>query len=202
MNIKSIALLLTTLAALLLSACGTTPLTNFYTLSPQSAVKSTSENVAGEKIIIGVGPIDIAPYIDRNQIVIRSAETRLKLTDVDHWAAPLSDTIANVLAVNISHQLPETQPIVRPWPDAKAQYTVVIKVIQFDSDLSGKVQLKANWAVQSGQSLSFTRIAYSDIEKASLGASYDAITQNLSAALAALSDEISAELDQQINLSQ
>ena len=200
MNTKFIRLTALALASLLVSACGTTPPTNFYTLHPDIPTQSGGNSDA-DKIIIGIGPVEVSPYLERNQIVTRTGNTRLNLTDLDHWAAPLEDTIANVLAVNLSRLLPETQPIFRPWSEAETQYHVLIKVLQFDSDAAGNVQLKANWAIQNDHSQSLTRIRYADIDQPSIGGDYESITKNLSSALAMLSREISQELSQLINAS-
>lgn len=181
------------LAGLLMSACGTTPPTNFYTLHPDIPTR-TMNNSEENKIVIGIGPVEVSPYLERNQIVMRTGKTRLKLTDIDHWAAPLEDTIANVLAVNLSRLLPETQPIFRPWSDAETQYHVLIKMLQFDSDAAGNVQLKANWAIQDDSSQNIMLIRYADINQPSIGQDYESITKNMSSSLALFSKEISLAL--------
>ena len=198
MSTPSRPLLVIALISLLLSACGTTAPTSFYTLSAQSI---TQPPLAGnaDKIIIGIGPVEVSPYLERNQIVTRTDNTRLKLTELNHWAAPLEDNIANVLAVNLSRLLPETQPISRPWVDARVQYNVLIKVLQFDADQTGNIQLKANWAIQKGDARDITLIRYADIEQPSVGEDYASITTNMGTALAALSEEISTQLSELIN---
>lgn len=193
MSTKLLRLAMLGLASMLVSACGTTPPTNFYTLHPDIPVQIERSGDL-DKIIIGIGPVEVSPYLERNQIVTRTGSTRLKLTDLDHWAAPLEDTIANVLAVNLSRLLPETQPIFRPWSDAETQYHVLIKMLQFDSDLAGNVQLKANWAIRNNHSQDIALIRYAVIDQPSLGDDYDSITQNLSSALALFSKEISLAL--------
>ncbi len=192
---KSLSLIPIVLFAALLSACGTTAPTSFYTLSPQSAA-NTAANPQSNRCIIDIGPVEIAPYLDRNQIVTRSSATRLSLTDIDHWAAPLDDTIANVLAVNLARLLPGTQPIVQSWPDANIQYKLLIKVLQFDSNASGDVHFKANWAIQAGRELDLKQVYYADIEQAGIGTSYELITQNMSTALATFSTQVASELQQ------
>lgn len=201
MSITSLRLATIALAGLLVSACGTTPPTNFYTLHPEIPIQGEHHSDEN-KIIIGIGPVEISPYLERNQIVTRTGDTRLNLTDLDHWAAPLEDTIANVLAVNLSRLLPETQPIFRPWSGAETQYHVFIKILQFDSDVKGNVQLKANWAIQNDHSQNISLIRYAGIDQASIGEDYESITKNLSSALALFSREISLELAELTSVAQ
>lgn len=200
-SIKFLRLVTLALASLLVSACGTTPPTNFYTLHPDIPAQIKRDSNL-DKIIIGIGPVEVSPYLDRNQIVTRTGDTRLNLTDIDHWAAPLEDTIANVIAVNLSRLLPETQPIFRPWSEAQTQYHVLIKMLQFDSDATGNVQLKANWAIQDDDSQDIAFIRYAVIDQASIGADYESITKNMSSALGSFSTEISLALADLIDSAQ
>ncbi len=177
----------------LLTACGTTPPTNFYTLSaevPQGMPPASAAN----RVIVGIGPVEVADYLDRNQIVTRSGKTRLNLTELDHWAGPIESNIANILAINLSHLLPDTHPIARPWPDADAEYHVLLKISRFDSDPTGEVQLNASWGIQLKRAHNLVVIRDANITQPSAGKSYDDITQTMSLALATLSEEIALEL--------
>jgi uncharacterized lipoprotein YmbA len=178
---------------LLLAACGTTPPTNFYTLSaeiPQGISPASATN----RVVVGIGPVEVADYLDRNQIVTRSGQTRLNLTELEHWAGPIESNIANILAINLSHLLPDTHPIARPWPDADAEYHILLKITRFDSDPTGKVQLNASWGIQREHTHDIIVIRDAKITQPSTGENYDDITQTMSLALATLSEEIALEL--------
>jgi len=196
--IRALALLA---VAALLAACGTTPPTNFYTLSPEVAGQPTAaEN--DHRILVGIGPIEVSAYLERNQIVTRPGPTRLNLTELDHWAEPLESNVANVLATNLSRLLPGIHPIARPWADARAEYQVLLKIQRFDADSEGNVQLNVNWAIQLDSTRSIPLIRDSAITQTSIGADYEAITKNMSLALATLSEEIALELDNLIGSTQ
>ena len=150
--------------------------------------------ITDERVIVGIGPVEVAAYLERNQIVTRSGKTRLKLTELDHWAEPIEDTIANVLATNLSRLLPATHPIARPWSDADAEFHVLLKITRFESNSTGEVQLTASWGIQQDRTHKIAIIRDTTISQPSVGEGYDAITRNMSLALAALSEEIALEL--------
>ena len=101
---------------MLLSACATTPATRFHTLNAE-ATKITRENT-DKPVIIGIAPVEVAPYLERSQIITRAGQTRLKLAEYDRWAEPNESTITSVPAANLSRLQPSIQPIIRPWADA------------------------------------------------------------------------------------
>jgi uncharacterized lipoprotein YmbA len=181
------------MAGWLLAACGTTPPTKFYTLSAEIPQDTQPVNLT-DRVIVGIGPIEVAAYLERNQIVTRSGQTRLNLTELDHWAEPIESNIANILATNLSRLLPATHPIARPWSDAEAEFHVLLKITRFDSDPVGEVQLNASWGIQQDRAHKIVVIRETSITQPSVGEGYDAITRNMSLALATLSEEIAQEL--------
>ena len=50
----------------MLAGCGTTPHTNYYVLSSQSSLADIGNN----PVSLGVGPIQVADYLDRVQITL------------------------------------------------------------------------------------------------------------------------------------
>ena len=181
------------MAIWLLAACGTTPPTKFYTLSAEVPPGTSPANTTA-RVIVGIGPVEVAAYLERNQIVTRSGQTRLILTELDHWAEPIESNIANILATNLSRLLPATHPIARPWSDAEAEFHVLLKITRFDSDPAGEVQLNASWGIQGDRTHKIAVIRETSITQPSAGTGYEAITRNMSLALASLSEEIALEL--------
>jgi uncharacterized lipoprotein YmbA len=181
------------MAAWLLAACGTTPPTKFYTLSAEVPQGTLLANTI-DRVIVGVGPVEVAAYLERNQIVTRSGQTRLNLTELDHWAEPIESNIADILATNLSRLLPATHPIARPWSDAQAEYHVLLKITRFDSNSTGEVQLNASWGIQRDRARKIAVIREATITQPAAGKGYEAIARNMSLALASLSEEIALEL--------
>ncbi len=187
-TIKSFTALL---LALFLGACASTQPTRFYALTAESPIATPA---TPSRHIIGVGPIEVAPYLERGQIVTRDGDNRLSLAEFDQWAEPIETNISNVIAANLDARLPNVQAIVRPWPDAGAEYTVVVKFSRFDADAEGNVLLVADWGIQKKSEQSVPVIRDADIRRAGNGADYASMAASMSEALAELSGEIAAEL--------
>ena len=193
-SIKKIQILFLTIIVLSLSACGKTPAARFYTLSSMAS-QSTADHASKEgKTIIGIGPVNVAAYLDRSEIVTRSSPTTIELASFDRWAEPFEGMIASSLAENISTMLPSVQAIVDPWPEADIDYQLVLKIKKFDSDNDGNIQLNASWGILQYSTRKISSVTESKISVPGSAGDYDAITINMSKALVKLSEEIAAEL--------
>jgi len=148
--------------------------------------------------VVGIGPVEVAPYLERSQIVRRTGRTRLQLAEYDRWAEPIENNIASVLSDNLARLMPTIQPIVRPWSEAGAEYHVLVKVLRFDSDADGRVVLNVDWGIQQDGSHSMPVVRRTRIEQMSEGSDYDSITRAMSAALTVLSEAIAVELSKMI----
>ena len=89
--------LLTMASCCLLLSCGTTPSTRYYLLQ---ATATHSDNSSAHSI--GVGPIRIADYLSRPQIVSTHGTNRLSLSEFDRWGEPLDSGITRVMVENIA----------------------------------------------------------------------------------------------------
>jgi uncharacterized lipoprotein YmbA len=133
--------------SLLLSGCfafrGSDAAT-FYLLSSMTRQWKPAE---GEKIVVGVGPIDVPEYLNRPQIVTRIGPNELRLDEFHKWAEPLKDGIARVLAANLGASLP-VEVVFFPWRRVSAiDYQIVVQVHRFDTDPEGNATLQARWAL-------------------------------------------------------
>jgi uncharacterized protein len=88
----------------------------------------------GERALtIGVGPVTLLPYLDRPQMVIRTSQAQLHLAEFDQWAASLQDTVARVLAENLSLLMPTARVVLHPWSwTTVIDQQVLLEVTQFD----------------------------------------------------------------------
>lgn len=97
---------------------------------------------------VGLGPIELPGYLDRQQIATRTSANRLSYSENDRWAAPLSESFSRVLAQNISHLLNPARVIQFPWQSHDApDYQVKIEVLQFEANSNQEAWLTANWSV-------------------------------------------------------
>ena len=155
-------LTVTVLGALLLAACGTSPPSNFYTLSPAD-IPYTQDKTGS--IILGIGPIRVPEYLERPQIVTRRANQRLKVDDFNRWAEPIGDIQYRIIAANVDALLDDVIVVAYPYGRlADYNYRLVARVSRFDMDLYGNTVLDIHWAItkpDDSDVLPATRSTYS-----------------------------------------
>ena len=124
---------------------------SFYILGAlPEADFAADKNTAGIKanFSLGLGPIELPGYLDRQQIATRTSTNRLSYSEIDRWAAPLSESFSRVLGHNISHLLNPARVIQFPWQNSDApDYQVKIEVLQFESNGNQEAWLAARWSV-------------------------------------------------------
>ena len=188
--------------ALMLNACGTTPPSSFYLLQPMSASASEQTTMAGnEKLHIGVGPVALAEYLDRTQIVTRTDGTRVHLAETHRWAEPLQDNFARIIADNLSTLLNTDRVSLHPsrnWPDI--DYQVLINVWQLDASRQGEITLVANWSIRTDNGAELVSMKKSVFTTSvAPDASYADIANAMSSTTAMLSQEIADAIRAQLN---
>lgn len=144
-QIRALAALL---PALLLAACaGTSAPTQFYTLAT-TVDASASKAPAAKKLFIGVGPLTLADYLDRPQIIVRDSAYKVNLSTFDQWAGPLDTGLPTVLVGNLAALLPQDDVVMVPQPFVTPlDYQVRINVSRFDIDNAGNAVTEAQWQV-------------------------------------------------------
>ena len=82
---------------------GTQQATNNYVLSSLYSEEIETQALADLRNIgILVGPIRMALYLDRSDIVIRDSQNQIRLAEFSQWAGPLHENFSRVLAENLS----------------------------------------------------------------------------------------------------
>jgi uncharacterized lipoprotein YmbA len=141
------------ISLMLLAGCASTEPSRFYTLTPVpgSNAEVLSETAA-QNLSVGVGPINMPDYLDRQQIVTSSNQNEIKMSEFDRWAGSLEDSFARVLSENLSGLLATDRVLLFPWRGAiTVDYHIGVEVIQFDGELGGNASLIARWAILSGE---------------------------------------------------
>jgi uncharacterized lipoprotein YmbA len=154
----------------------------------------SSQSGIANKHIIGVGPIKVASYLDRPEIVTRSSPTHIELAAFDRWAEPFEDIVANTLAENISLLLPSVFALIDPWPEANIEYQLVLKIKKFESDQNGNITLDVGWGILQHSNRKMRAVYESNIVIPGNSGDFDEITKNMSLALVKLSEEMAAEI--------
>jgi uncharacterized protein len=184
-------------AALLviLSGCtGSTP-TRFYVLRSSADAPSLkpSERPAEEPCLsIGIGPVRVAEYLDRPEIVTRVAPNEIRVTDLDQWAEPLRQNISRVLAENLSSFLCTRVVVLYPWnASAPIDYQVEVDINRLDGPLGGDSTLEARWmAFRLGRPKTLVAARKVVFTEPAGGKDYQALVASESRALEALSRDI------------
>ncbi len=133
-------------ALLAVVGCGTSPPPTFYQLS-QTANTQLSGLERG--VAVGVGPINVAPYLDRPQLVIRGSGHKLELSEFNRWVEPLADSISRVLIINLSNSLESTRvfKVPRRNKTIPLEFRIEIDLARFDGELGADAVLVARWTL-------------------------------------------------------
>ncbi|HHJ19948.1 MAG TPA: membrane integrity-associated transporter subunit PqiC [Gammaproteobacteria bacterium] len=187
-----IILMLTTL---LLGACGSTPPSHFYLLTPMATVVEAGDN--SRHVGIGVGPLRFPEYLSRDTIVRYETDSRVTIAETQRWAEPLEYNFSRVLAENLSRLLQSDKVLRYPWaPWRKPDYQLVMDVMRFEAGDNGKVELVVQWALLEGKNKKPLLEKHSRFVQ-SATEDFDSIVNAHSQALAAFSQEVAAVIRQQ-----
>jgi uncharacterized lipoprotein YmbA len=126
-------------------ACQHSPRKNYYYLSPISE-KTTTQNAANQNLqLIGIGPVDIAEYLTRSQIIDNQTDNTLTLSENAYWAEPLDKSIARVISLNLTQMNNSRSFVNFPWrSDTKPHYSLRLHIDELSR--SGKnANINATW---------------------------------------------------------
>jgi uncharacterized lipoprotein YmbA len=177
-------------ACLLLSACGTTSNSRFYTLTPvRQTVAGTA--VSDAAVLLGVGPVSIPDYLDRPQIVVRSSQNELQLSEFNRWAGSLQNDTGRILRENLDSLLAGDDVSVTSWRRGIPNvYRVSVDVSRFEATDGRIVVLKAQWAIFGGEGAKVLLVRDSDIREEVRGGGIEPVVAAMGRALESLSREI------------
>lgn len=185
---------LTVLPLALLVGGGCTPPpaapARYWTLGP---IAPHPPGTVSYREAIGLGPVTVARYLDRSQLVRRSGSYRLELADRDSWPEPLAEHLGRVLADDLEALLPANEvrllPADSPTPLA---FRLQLEVLAFEATPTGKARLDARWTLireRDGQWLISRR---SRIDRPVTGADTEALVAALSETVSLLAREMAA----------
>jgi hypothetical protein len=193
MKERMISLLIAAGGLAVLAGCfGRTQPARFHTLNPmEQAPAASSVKVGLSDIAVGIGPVKIADYLNRTDIVTRETSSTLHFAEFEQWAGSFEDGLTRALAENLGFLLGSERIYVHPWPQAvPVKYRVALEVIQFDGKLAGEACLIARWSVLGGEPGKPLAVKRSSIQEPTGGSGYEDLVAAQSRALAKLSREI------------
>ena len=184
-------------AALITAGCAPKPPPDFYMLS---VAAPTMRPGFEQGIRVGLGPIEIQAYLNRNQIVSRDTTTKLRVSAQDVWAEPLKEGITRVLLTNLGLALDSNRIYALPMRQQRPlDYQVPIDVLRFDGTLGAgsEVVLGVRWSVVSGDGRDVLVTKVSRIEEPVGDDSMQAFVDAQSRAVEKLAAEIASTIKAQ-----
>jgi uncharacterized lipoprotein YmbA len=151
--------------------------------------------VAGQSLpLIGIGPVQLASYLDRPQMVERSTRHRLRLHEFDRWAGTLQENAIQVLSDVMQRELSGAQVIGYPWHSSvRPDYEVVVTINRFERQ-GGRVRLEAGWTLLAQPQGRLVRLGRQPFETEVGGGDIEAMVAAASTALEQLGRSLAAEL--------
>ncbi|MGB6223147.1 PqiC family protein [Haloferula sp.] len=132
------------LAALALQLNSCAPSKSYYLLTPEGPAPS------GGGQGIGVGPVSIAAYLDRPNLVFREGSNRFAIAESHRWAGDLEDNVSSVLAANLGRRLSTGNVRTYPWADDSGlRYQISVDIRQLHGTADGDAFIEAAWRVYS-----------------------------------------------------
>ncbi len=191
------AFFLFTIAVSIFSGCISTPATHYYSLTPVETHPLPTNNA--QKMpsapLLGIGPLHLAKYLDRTQIVIRHTAHKVELSEFNQWVSDPEDQIYLTVQENLS-ALMATDRIVRyPWKrTTEPDFQVIIEVIQMDGVPGKSVQLIARWQLYQRGETQLLASKKADITESVSGEGFGPFAQAQSRALGELCRAIAQEI--------
>jgi uncharacterized lipoprotein YmbA len=132
--------------ALSLAACGHTAPTRFFTLD---AVGPT-QPIAGASLAapIRLRRVTIPPALDRVELTREVAPGEVKISDFEHWAAPLGQTAVRVLAQDLAARLPAGGLIPPAAPLPPGGVDIDVDILAFNV-VDGQATMQVSWSRMS-----------------------------------------------------
>jgi uncharacterized lipoprotein YmbA len=132
-------------AGLLTGCAGKSAPTRFYLLSADDVLPAAVPQET--RAVLWLEKVEIPPYLDRPNIVVRGDAGRIYLAEFDYWAEPLRDSISRMLARKLAG---DTNRAVVTESYAAGEDRVKIVILRLDASTDGDVTMEAMWRLDSG----------------------------------------------------
>ncbi len=163
------------LAAILLCGCVRSPEPKFYTLTPVQDQYSARRSKPAPNAVIGIGPVKLADYLDRSQIVTRASNDQLIKSEFNRWVGSFKDNFTNVLADDLGFLLSDQQIYLYPWRSSvPIDYQVTLDVVRCDGRLGDAAWLETRWSIFKGPGKKLLKTRRSSISEPVTGEDYSA----------------------------
>lgn len=175
-------------SAIVLTSCATSRQSHY-------ALKANGPAPSTQGIGIGVGPVDLAEYIDRPNLVVEESPRHFQAASHHRWAGDLESQIATTTASNLGRRLNTGNVHTYPWHGHhQTRYQVTLNIRQFHSSADGYAVIETGWRVYSlPDHQLLTSRTFTDREALAKDG-YPALIEAQSTLLSRLADEIAKTL--------
>ena len=176
--------------AMAVSACASPPPSYFILSTPADASAQASQQNRNSRVSIGVGPVELPKYLDRNEIVSRTTVNSLKVDDLNLWGGELRENFQMVLGEVLSEKLRTERVQMHPWPvSGSIDYQVLVQVNAFEASPEGQAVLDARWTVVKPETEQIIRMGRTQVREP-ISSDPNIDTQNYELIAAAMSRNI------------
>jgi len=194
-KLSGVKIILAAAVSLSLSGClssFTTPQpdrSRFYALTAQTVTDGSSSSLGD--MVLGVGPVRLPGYLDREELVTRVAQNRFDVSQNDRWIEPLEDSVNRILAQDL-YGLLNSERIVRyPWPSSRRiTHQLEVDILRFEPTTANEAQLAAHWVLVDAGTKQPLASKTTVVKRPIQGAAKEAAVDALSGTLADLSRDM------------
>lgn len=143
---------------------------------------------------IGVGPVHVAPFLARSDIVVHAGSSGMQLNENERWGEPLEHGIQRVLLQNL-HALTGAETRNFPWRQSGIpRYAVRIDVIDLDRLGDGSAVLEVSWLLEDMKSGTVLKTRQQRLSVPLSGTGTPALAEAYSELFTQLAQQIAAAL--------
>ncbi len=197
LSYSRISLMLCMLCMLaLLTACGGSPPTAFYTLESKvlSPAKELSATNTKKMPKIVLQEVKVPAYLDRNGITLREADgVTLTISDFNSWGENIADGARRVLSDVLMNTLLEREVLLLSLDDDSADAKKIFVFLhRLDGTIGGKVTIDARWTVHTYDNNELVSGAF--VDSMSAGTTYATLVKAQSALLVKLAEHMTSPI--------
>ncbi len=126
-----------------LAACGHSETTRFFTLDAIAPAQPIAATALGPPIRLR--RVTIPPALDRVELTREVAPGEVKVSEFEHWAAPLGQTAVQALAQDLAARLPAGALIPPAAPLPAGGLDVDVDILAFNVS-GGQAVMQASWS--------------------------------------------------------
>jgi len=191
---RAVTLVTASLLSLGFAGCGSTKPARYYML--HAAAEARAEDPTdGDQRLVGLGPVRVASYLDRQQIVTRRSDNALDINDFHRWAEPLEDAVSRMIRANLTGLEPQWRVLLFPWRSVdQVDIAVRLDIRRLDGVLGGDARLEADWLIDCGRDHRIFSGTGDALVQPVDGMGYEALARAESLLLRALSERLAGDL--------